>query len=315
MELTRRGFLTAALAVGLAGCVPVPDPRMSTSTTPWPRPDVWGEAAANEIALASLYAEVADVIPGGATWCRASATLHAVHATCLNQPDPWGGYQAGDVPTTGLDIPAGASAALASLQQAVKQASTSAQDGLSQASAGPEALLWSSLLVCLAVDAAWCTKPSAGRPAPLMGSAVPSRGDLGTSGDAAAAALDGVNALIYALGTALGRTPRSGQLYASTSKRLATMQTLRYQLQTLISAGGGTVEPSQLTYDLPYGLGSPAAIQKTWDTLEGNLALPLTRLAGLQGGSAGLKTATMAGTQLAKANSLGQTYTWWPGWG
>ena len=316
MGVTRRGLLGAVVAAGLTGCVLRPDPRLNTSQTPWPRPDYWASAAAAEIALASVYItnSANTAPPGAANWCGGAADLHLAHAACLGQADPWGGYAPAATPSGVTALPPPGGGGLNGLQAAIDAARQAAETGLRAAPAGYEALLWASLVVCCAVDAAWCADPSVLRPAPVTGTALPSRDGPGPAPDAAAIALTHLDALAYALTTAIGRADPAGTLPAELSARLAGIGPLRNDLQAVIRAAGNTPTPPALTYALPGELGSDNDIRTTWGIMEANLGQSYTRLAGAQGGDQAIKTATQAADQLTRATALGQSLPWWPGW-
>jgi len=312
MDISRRGFLAGLLAIGLAGCAPAPDPRMSVTPTTWARPPIWPQAATNEASVATLYLSAASVVDGAADWANAAAAMHAAHAATMNQPDPWGGFTQG-TPTPGA-APADTVAAISTLKTALADATDTATQGLAQAVAGPEALLWASLLVCCAVGADWCADPAAARPPVIAGSVVPYSITLGPPATAAADALDRCFALSFALTTALGRTGKGSALHADLAARLAQANTLQTSLKGIISAAGTTPPPPQLSYPLPSGLGDEAAIRATWGALEAALGTSCAYLAGCQGGADGSTTATTAGDCWASATAMGQQLTWWPGW-
>jgi len=292
---------------------------MSVNTTPWPRPSTWPAAAAAETTLATTYAAASKLLPDSADWCVAASTLHAAHAVVLTQTDPWGGYTVGATPAPPLaSPPKDKKGALSSLKKAIAGAGDAAKAGLAKAPAGVEALLWASLQVCCDVDAAWCDDPAVKRPAPIVGSVVPSQITLESSADAAAAALETLNALVYTLSTALGRVAGSDPLHAEMSARLAQTGALRDGLQLIIRTGGQAPAPPSLSYPLPDKIGQPDAVRPAWGQLEANLGQAYTRLAGTLGAGDGpmpaSSAAAQAGDQLARATAMGQTITWWPGW-
>jgi len=312
MDLTRRGFLAAALAIGLAGCVPMPDPRLDVPTQTGGRPPIWQKAADAEATIATAYAAATSVIAGGADWCAGASKLHAAHAATLNLADPWSGLGLG-TPVTPSGAP-DATSALSQLEKVLADATTTITTGLQQATGGPEALLWSSLLVCCAVGTAWCADTTVARPAPIPGTIVPSQITVDPVADAAAAALDSCYALRFGLTVSLGRTARSGQLHADLADRLIAVGTMINSLSALITAAGATPAAPELSYPLANGLENNNAIRASWGVLEAGLGQACTYLAGCQTGDDAVTWATAAGDAIARATSMGQTLTWWPGW-
>lgn len=312
MDLTRRGFLAAALAIGLAGCVPTPDPRMSVPSDNCTLPDIWQQASASEQKLAEAYT-AATVIKDGADWCQAAATMHAAHAATLLSCGLMGTYQPpAPIPSQG---PVDEKTALSQLQKAIEDATTTATAGLKQAKGSPEALLFASLLVCCAVGDAWCADTTVQRTPPIPGTVVPSQIIMSPPADAAATALDRCYALSFALTAALGQTDSKSQLHKDVAARLTQTGTLASSLQSLIMAAGLTPVPRDLSYDLPYGLSDDNSILATWGSIEGSLSQACTFLAGCLTGEAATTWATAAGDQMARATAMGQQLTWWPGWG
>jgi len=313
MDLTRRGFLAAALAIGLAGCVPMPNPRLDVPTPTGGRPPIWQKAADAETAIATAYTAAASVITGGADWCKGAAALHAAHAATMSLANPWSGLGLG-TPVTSAGA-TDAKTALSQLERAISDATTTITAGLKQAANGPEALLWASLLVCLQVGSVWCADTTVKRPAPKPGTVVPYEITVDPVADAATAALDRCYALRFALTTSLGRTARNGQLHADLANALTQVGTMVASLMGLLMASGATPPAPELSYTLPSGLGDNDAIRATWGAMEASLGQACTYLAGCLTGDDAVTWATTAGDQMARATAMGQTLTWWPGWG
>jgi len=306
--------VTGALLLG--GCARQPDPRLDVTASTYARSDLWLHAATAEAALSQAYlvALTTNLIPQCQDWCPAAAAMHTAHATVLAQPDPWGGFVApAPAPTPAGASYADATAAIQDLQQAAQNALSADQAGLTSASPGPEALLWASLVATAQVSVAWATDPSIQRPAPIAGSVVPSHVDVGSTVDAAAKALDTVNTLIYALTTASAQASTSQDLRQQLARRLGNAARQRDNLQTVIVAAGATPSPPALSYLLPDGVASDDAVRATWGALELTLATDYVRLSSTM--TTGDAPGTVAQADFATATALGQTLTWWPGWG
>ena len=319
MILTRRGFLGAALAIGLAGCVPMPDPRLDASTAGFNRRDILQQAGDAETAVATAYAAAGAALctgntpSSGADWCAAASPMHAAHAATLSLPDPWNGFRAPATVPPPNPAPSPADA-LVTLATAIATATDNATSGLAQASSANEGLLWASLLVCLQVGAAWCADPTVARPASTAGDIVPSYIEIASVADAAGSALDRCNALRFMLTAAMGQTPRSSQLHTDLNTRLQQAGALVSSLQDIIRSAGATPAAPQLSYQLLNALDNDADIRLAWGDLEAKLADSYTYLAGAQTGADGVASAQLAGDQFARAGTMGQTITWWPGW-
>jgi len=310
--IKRRGRLAVLLAAALlvSGCAASADPRLDVSATPWPRSDLWQKAADAENYLAGVYAVAATTLPACGAWCPAAEAMHEAHATVLAQPDPFGGFT---TPTVHVLPEFGDEATLAqALTQAAEDCLTADKAGLAAAQPGPEALLWASLVATAGVSVAWTGDPSVARPAPVPGDVVPSRIDISTA-DAANAVLSGVNGLIYAMTVASAQATTSKGMLAQLATQLTDAQSQSSALQAQIRAAGGIPAAPALAYPLSDGVGSDAAITASLNTLKAGMAVAYIRWAGTLTGDAAVTAATQA--DLAGATAMGQTITWWPGWG
>jgi len=297
----------------------MPDPRLDATATTFSRTDTWQQAADAETAVATAYAATGAAMAtgtkdsDGTTWCTGASAMHAAHAATLSLPDPWNGFRAGAAVPTPTPPPSSQDA-LVGLATAIATATSNATSGLTQAGNASEALLWASLLVCCEVGAAWCADPTVVRPAPVAGDIVPSNMDVGSRADAASKALDCCYAVRFLLTTTLGLTSHTSRLYDDVIKRQQQTGALVSSLQDIIRAAGATPPPPKLGYPLLNGLDNDADIRLAWGGLEANLATAYTHLAGAQAGADGMTSAVLAGDQYARAGTMGQTITWWPGW-
>jgi len=314
MDLTRRGFLGAVVAIGLAGCAPMPDPRINAPEPTWSRPPIWYQAAETELALATAYATAAVLfslmgmhVEGRIEWCEAASKMHADHAAFLTTPDPWRGYRPPPEITTDANLEE------PSLTELIAAATENATTALAQAPAGPEALLWASLMACCAVGAAWSTNQVAAPPPPPVYNTVrPSKIVLDSAATAAGPVLDRYYALDYALTTALGRLGGGNSLRAAVESRLVEVKAQQRSLQEMMHAGGVTPPAPALSYELSDGLSGERAIRASWNTLEASLGLPGIYLAGCQSGDEAVETAKWACEKLVR--NPRQQITWWPTW-
>ena len=318
MIVSRRQVLLAGLAgvaASLAGCAATSDPRLQTSQTDWPRPNTWAAGAAAQMRLAGAYSWAGELEPNWSTWCQGASLLHGAQGAILTQPDPWAGFEPGQTPAPQPSPePSNPADALDNVMLALADASRTAQDGLASANAGSEALLWAGLVACCAVDAAWCAAPDT-RPAYTPGDVTPSMMDAATPAQAAGAALDLLNPLVYLLTTAMGRASADDPLRQLMAARLSQTGPLRDKLQLIIRSAGQSPTPAALSYPLPDHIEVASVVRLAWGNSENDLGQAFTKLAGTQTGDDAVDTANQAGDQLARANSLGQAITWWPGWG
>ena len=294
------------LATLLAGCAANPDPRLDVSSTPLPRSDLWGKAADAERFLAGVYGAADSMqLPGCGTWCAAARDMHQAHATVLTQPDPWGGF----TEPTAFVIPdyGDENALKQDLAQDAKAALTADQAGLAAATAGPEALLWASLVATANVSVAFANDQTTAMPALSPGSVVPSQVDVGTTPDAAAVALDAANAVIYTATVGAAQVTTSDGLKASLGATIAAAQADRNGLEAQLNGLSVTPSAPALSYPLGAGVGSDDAVQASLAPYQANLADGYVRLAGTMTGQDAVDIAMKA--------SFANTMTWWPGWG
>ena len=302
----RLAVVGLTLATLLTGCAASPDPRLDVSSTPWQRTDLWQQAADAELLLAGVYG-VADSmqLPGCSTWCAAASAMHQAHATVLTQPNPWGGFTE---PTAFVLPEYGDENALKQdLAQDAKAALVADQAGLAAATAGPEALLWASLVATAQVSVAFANDQNTAVPTLSPGSVVPSQVDVGSTADAASAALDAANAVIYTATVGAAQASTSDGLKASLAATIGQAKAEKDALEAQINALGVTPSAPALSYPLGAGVGSDDAVQASLAPYQANLADGYVRLAGTMTGQDAVDTAMKAG--------FTGTMTWWPGWG
>ncbi|MCL2490286.1 MAG: hypothetical protein FWF36_06145 [Propionibacteriaceae bacterium] len=298
--------ILAAAALLVTGCAN-PDPRISASQSSWARSDLFGQAATAEYFLAGVYG-VADSanLPGCGTWCAAAQAMHQAQATVLTQPDPWGGFTE---PTMSVLPDYGSEAAmLADLQRASSEVLAAAQAGLAGASAGPEALLWASLVATANASVTFANDQTAAMPALRPGAVVPSQIDVGTSADAASTALDNANAVVYVATVGAAQATTGDALKASLGHAISQAKADRTTLQAQLDAAGVTVPAPELSYPISAGVGSDDAVRASLAPYQSGLANGIVRLAGTMTGQDAVDIAM-------KADFTGATLTWWPGWG
>jgi len=296
-------IIAALLVTGCAN----PDPRISASQTPWPRSDLFGQAATAEYFLAGVYG-VADSanLPGCGTWCAAAQAMHQAQATVLTQPDPWGGFTE---PTMSVLPDYGSQAAmLADLERAANDALTAAQAGLAAAGTGPEALLWASLVATANASVTFASDQTAAMPELQPGTVVPSQIDVGTSADAAGTAMENANAVIYVATVGAAQATTSGGLKASLGDAISQAKADRTILVAQVTTAGATVPAPQLSYPMSAGVGSDDAVRASLAPYQSGLGNGLVRLAGTMTGQDAVGIAL-------RADFTGGTLTWWPGWG
>jgi len=298
-------------AVLLTGCVANPDPRLSPTATPWQRSDLWQTAATAERFLAGVY-HVADSmqLPGCGTWCAAASAMHQAHDTVLTQPDPWGGFTE---PTAFVLPDYGDENALKQdLARAANEVLTADQAGLAAATTGPEALLWASLVATANTTVAFANDQTVAMPTLQPGAVVPYQIDVGSTTDAASAALDAANAVIYIATVGAAQATTSGPLKASLGATIAQAKADRDSLEEQISGLGGTASPPALSYPLDAGVGSDDSVLASLAPYQTSLGNAYTRLAGTMIGQDAVDTAMKA--DFTGQTAAGATLTWWPGW-
>jgi len=298
--------VVAASAVWLTGCAGQP-PSLDATPTPWPRSDLWQQAGDAELFLAGVYNQADSMgLPGCGTWCAAASAMHQAHATVLTQPDPWGGFTE---PTAEVLPEYGD---LTALQQDLTSAANDAlmadQAGLAAAAPGPEALLWASLVATADVSVTFANDQTRPMPTLTQGTAVPSQIDVGSTADAAGAALDAANAVVYVATVGAAQASTSDGLKASLGGTISGAKANRDALQAQIIALGDTPAAPALSYPLAAGVSSDGAVLASLGPFQDSLANAYVRMAGTMTGQDAVLAAE-------KNPAFTNTMTWWPGWG
>ncbi len=331
--ISRRVLLGALAAAGgavvLSGCSPNPVVSGDRRTTKVQRaatlPESQRDAAVIELGLAAAFTELSAraegwaADPGTPQWCRAAATAHAAHAGVLVQADPLAGAHGDRTPLASL--PAATPAPANDLTQALIQIETqlsAAIDRYRQLLAdriGAEALLFVSLQACAQALLSAVEAKLAGNglgPALEAGAAVPVRVEVGSRAETLAVTLTHLDALVYALQTAIGRLPRRDPLAVTLETRLPQAQTERNQVAALIAGVGATPGAPQLHYELP-PFGTALQMGNAIGALERNVMDGWARVAAASEVERAAALLAM-NAQAAQVRARGVALSYWPGW-